>query len=350
MLMGIILKVKLPGRQSGGRMEIDMEKNTPVSLTSLQETVRLFDRKHMNTLQIRRYPTGMRRLDRALGGGISAGMYILGAIPNLGKSTFALQIAQNLSASGIPVLFFSMEMTKNRIASKAISRQLFKNGSPVRYSSDMLLNQNTFIDPEAWAQIDRARQEVQEETKNLYVIERTEHIGSGEDIVRICEQYMDELGPDKKPVVMVDYLQILSGRKDRDFVSDRAIVDNNIRVLTMLATRKKLPVVVISAFNRSNYMSEVSMEAFKESGAIEYSADVILGMQLGRVGSDGFDLNAEKARNPRDIQIVILKQRYGKSGNTLSFRYYPANDYFEEAEGNTGTDDFFPELPGRFLD
>ena len=58
----------------------------------------------------------------------------------------------------------------------------------------------------------------------------------------------------------------------------------------------------------------------------------------------------EKARNPRDIQIVILKQRYGKSGNTLSFRYYPANDYFEEAEGNTGTDDFFPELPGRFLD
>ena len=170
MLMGIILKVKLPGRQSGGRMEIDMEKNTPVSLTSLQETVRLFDRKHMNTLQIRRYPTGMHRLDRALGGGISAGMYILGAIPNLGKSTFALQIAQNLSASGIPVLFFSMEMTKNRIASKAISRQLFKNGSPVRYSSDMLLNQSTFIDPEAWAQIDRARQEVQEETKNLYVI------------------------------------------------------------------------------------------------------------------------------------------------------------------------------------
>ncbi len=319
-------------------------------LPSLKETVCLFDREHMGSLAIRRLSTGMKNLDDALGGGISPGLYVLGAIPNLGKSTFALQIAQNISAAGTPVLFFSMEMPKSRIAAKALNRQIFINTRNPRYSADLLLRRESASDTALWTQVEIARSRVAEECRNLYIIERDEQICSAQDILQIVERSMEELGPQQSPVVVVDYLQILSGGKAGGYMSDKAIVDANIRALTTLATQKKLPVMVISAFNRTNYQAQVSMEAFKESGAIEYSADVILGMQLHTVGSRKFNINREKAKNPRQIEIVLLKQRYGKSGHTLSFRYYPAHDYFEAAEDESVVDDFFPELPERSLD
>lgn len=321
-------------------------------IDSLDETVRLFKRKYIEGLAIHRVSTGIKSLDRALGGGVSAGLYVLGAIPNLGKSTFVLQIAQNISKSGTPVLFFSMEMSKKRIASKALSRQLFINTKNPRYSSDMILNEKAASDDALWEQMEKARKEVEEASKNLYIIERDEAVNSAKDIVDIVEQYLEEQEEEEKgnkPVIIIDYLQILSGGKDANLVSERNIVDYNIRELTRLAMEEELPVIVISSFNRTNYQVEVSMEAFKESGAIEYSADVIMGMQLSAVGSKGFDINKEKTKNPREIDIVILKQRYGRSGNKLSFEYYAANDYFKEI-GEETVDEFFPELPERRLD
>ena len=98
----------------------------------------------------------------------------------------------------------------------------------------------------------------------------------------------------------------------------------------MLATRKKLPVVVISAFNRSNYMSEVSMEAFKESGAIEYSADVLIGLQLAGVGGDKFDAEQAKRENPRKIEVKVLKNRNGPVVPSYLMYYYPADNLFVE--------------------
>ena len=321
-----------------------------VLLSSLEETVQSFERENIKKLAIRRVSTGMKSLDCVLGGGISAGLYVLGAIPNLGKSTFVLQIAQNISSSGTPVLFFSMEMTKKRIASKALSRQLFIDTRNPRYSSDLLLNENSVTDNALWKHMRNARREVEEACRNMYIIERNENVNSAQDIADVVEDYLDEQGEDNKPVVIVDYLQILSGNKENNFVSDRAIVDYNIRVLTTLAMRNQIPIIAISSFNRTNYQVEVSMESFKESGAIEYSADVIMGMQLSAVGSSKFDLNKEKMKNPRDIDIVILKQRYGQSGNKLSFKYYPVNDYFEECGKEEDVDDFFPEYPERRLD
>lgn len=319
-------------------------------LSSLNKTVGLFDRKHIHSMAIRRLSTGMKNLDNALGGGIRPGLYVLGAIPNLGKSTFVLQIAQNLSAQGTPVLFFSMEMPENRIASKALARQLFINTQTPRYTSDLLLNEESASDGEFWEQVDLAREQVAEECKNLYVIERSENISSAGEIARVVEQFMGTLESGQMPVVVVDSLQILSGEQNNTYWGDRAVVDSNIRTLTTLATQKKIPVFVISSFNRTNYQAPVSMEAFKESGSIEYSADVILGMQLSAVNSKHFNLNEEKAKSPRDIEIVVLKQRYGKSGSTLAFQYYPANDYFKEVGLDEESDDFFPELPERSLD
>jgi len=90
--------------------------------------------------------------------------------------------------------------------------------------------------------------------------------------------------------------------------------------------------IAISSFNRDNYKTTVSMESFKESGAVEYSSDVLLGLQLRGAGEKGFDATEEKKKNPRNVELIVLKNRNGSVGNKVCFQYYPMFNYFREAE------------------
>ncbi|MBR7083599.1 MAG: hypothetical protein IKI37_00220, partial [Oscillospiraceae bacterium] len=92
----------------------------------------------------------------------------------------------------------------------------------------------------------------------------------------------------------------------------------------------KIPVIGISSFNRENYKTAVNYASFKESGAIEYSSDVLIGLQLKGAGDKSFDVDAAKAKNPREIELVILKNRNGETGKKIAFRYFPMFNYFEE--------------------
>ncbi len=104
-----------------------------------------------------------------------------------------------------------------------------------------------------------------------------------------------------------------------------------------------IPVIVISSFNRDNYTAPVNLASFKESGAIEYSSDVLIGLQYD--GMDYQEGEAEKAREKRireimkdalvagskgeaqKIQVKILKHRNGSKGDTL-LDFYPMFNYF----------------------
>ena len=110
-----------------------------------------------------------------------------------------------------------------------------------------------------------------------------------------------------------------------------------------------LPVIGISSFNRQSYTDPVNMAAFKESGAIEYSSDVLIGLQFE--GMDYQDGEAENARNKRirelmraaadkgakgqaqQIQVKILKNRNGAKGDAL-LDFYPMFNFFADPEGS----------------
>ena len=72
------------------------------------------------------------------------------------------------------------------------------------------------------------------------------------------------------------------------------------------------------------------MQAFKESGAIEYSTDVLIGLQLMGTGADDFDVDEAKSRNPREIEAIILKNRNGRTGGKIGYNYYAMFNYFSE--------------------
>lgn len=64
--------------------------------------------------------------------------------------------------------------------------------------------------------------------------------------------------------------------------------------------------------------------------ALEYLSDVLIGLQLAGSGKKDFDANAEKKKDPREIELVVLKNRNGRTGDKIEFNYYPMFNLFAE--------------------
>ena len=72
------------------------------------------------------------------------------------------------------------------------------------------------------------------------------------------------------------------------------------------------------------------MTSFKESGAIEYSSDILIGLQLKGAGDPNFDVDEAKAKDEREIELVILKNRNGKTGVKMDYIFTSKFNLFEE--------------------
>jgi len=132
----------------------------------------------------------------------------------------------------------------------------------------------------------------------------------------------------RRPTVIVDYLQIVAPYNER--ATDKQNTDKAVLELKRISRDYKLPVVAISSFNRTSYKAEAMFEALKESGSIEYSADIVIGLQLHGAGKKDFNPTEEKRKDPRQVEAVILKNRQGRVGDKILFSYYPKFNYFKD--------------------
>lgn len=275
--------------------------------------------------------TGFFNLNDALDGGLYAGLYVIGAISSLGKTTFTLQMADAIAAAGHDVLIFSLEMAKKELIAKSISRLSFKGMKPgdktnelARSTRDLLSNVNR-NGPKQINIIKDALKQYAEYAGNIFIIE-----GLGDvDINRIKNTVAKHvLCRNKTPVVIIDYLQIIAPFEPK--ATDKQNTDKAVLELKRLSRDYDTPVLAISSFNRDNYKEAVNMASFKESGAIEYSSDVLLGLQFAGAGVKGADLEALKRKIPREVELKILKNRNGKTGECIAFDFYPMYNDFEE--------------------
>lgn len=278
-------------------------------------------------------PTGFSKLDSVLDGGLYEGLYIVGAISSLGKTTIITQIADQIAQAGTDVLIFSLEMARAEIMAKSISRHtlqsVLKSGGDIRNAKTArgITTGKRYID---YSQTERdlinsSIMEYSKYAQNIYISEGVGDIGA-EQIRETVKKHILFTG--KTPVVIIDYLQILAPYSER--ATDKQNTDKAVMELKRISRDYKTPVIGISSFNRANYKEAVTMEAFKESGAIEYSSDILIGLQLKGAGKKDFDANEAKRKDPREIELVILKNRNGRTGDSLSFNFYPLFNYFEE--------------------
>lgn len=278
-------------------------------------------------------PTGFKGLDTVLDGGLYEGLYIVGAISSLGKTTLITQIADQIAQAGHDVLIFSLEMARAEIMAKSISRhtlqQVLSSGGDIR-NAKTTRGITTGKRYENYSKTERelingAIVSYSQYAEHIYISEGIGDIGA-EQIRDTVKQHTLFTG--NTPVVIIDYLQILAPYSER--ATDKQNTDKAVMELKRISRDFKTPVIGISSFNRANYSVAVTMEAFKESGAIEYSSDVLIGLQLKGAGKKDFDANEAKKKSPREIELVILKNRNGSTGDKLGFRYYPLFNYFEE--------------------
>lgn len=325
---------------------------------SLNKTAELF-RKH-NSPEIYKtfIPTGFKRLDEMLGGGLTPGVHYIGAISSLGKSTFCLQMADSLAARGQKVVYASLEMKKIDLTAKLISMRTMlevaprfappgAHGSVDVRDPDVLNKAKSATDltnadraakntPDDWKLIEKCAETVAKHGENITILESMTRPMSVDDIELYLEGYVQKYGV--SPVVFVDYLQILAPSAAVERCTDKQVADYNVAKFRMLASKFNTPIIVISSFNRASYNEAVSMSDFKETGNIEYSADTLIGLQLKGAGTTNFNVNEAKKKYPREVELVILKQRYGRAGDTLDYLFTTTYNFFDElpASNNSG--------------
>lgn len=286
-------------------------------------------------------PTGFGALDAVLNGGLQPGsLYALGAVSSYGKTTLAVQIADHVAESGHGVLFVTIEQSAREIVAKSLSRIMSECGRA--YSAAEIASARRRSE---WGEADVVRMRDACEAYSagiaprLRIYEGTRQPSIG-DIAAIADAMAEHDG--EPPVIFIDYLQLLAAQNDRD--TDKRAVDRNVMSLRQMARDLKTPVFVISSLNRSSYSEGVTMDAFKESGAIEYGSDVLLGLQPKgmREHMEGVSdsrakreadklLRESKAGDTRECELVVLKNRNGRvPAKGLPLKFKPVASRFAD--------------------
>ena len=194
--------------------------------------------------------TGFNNLDQHQF--FSPGLYVIGATPAAGKTTFCWQLLEQLAERGEDCIYCSYEMSNIELFTKTATRRLFFRDKQTTLTA-------ADIRRGAWStQLDNVISEVANSKTNLQVLELQDE-SIDELLIRLKPLCLDK---QKAPVICLDYLQIVPSSKE----STKLGVDDSVRKLKKFQRDTNSTFIVISSFNRANYTQGVSFESFKESG------------------------------------------------------------------------------------
>lgn len=304
--------------------------------------------------------TGFKNLDEALNGGLYEGLYVIGAISGAGKTAFTMQIADNIAAAGEDVLIFALEMSRDELIARSLSRislllDLEQNGSSKIARDHHSIRRGDIVGASQKRLTLAAAQKYRNEIgQHIFINEGVGDI----DISFIKSKVKRHIKlKGRPPVLIVDYLQILAADEEDDLKrrTDKQIMDKAVLELKRLSRDHHIPIISISSFNRDNYSEPVNMASFKESGAIEYTATAVMGLQFpfmeyrkdnnGQWETDTYRKKriseevdkqkmAKKNGEPLMIECKMCKYRDGAEINTY-FSFYPKFMYYKEAAAPT---------------
>lgn len=321
--------------------------NTAMERLNVQDPAYVAERIFTLTDAVDPIPTGFNFLDQMFDGGIRPGSLIaLGALSSMGKTTLVLNIADNVASQGYPVLFVSIEQRATELVAKSLSA-IMKSYTVDQFSPSSLeirsaKRRSTWSDERTYKLCEATNYYTNTIAPNLRILE-----GNGrpkvEDIANIAAHMTAQYGI--PPLVIIDYLQLLAYPSERD--TDKTATDKNVLALRQLAggqftSGQKLTVIVISSINRTSYNDVITLESFKESGAVEYGADILLGLQPNNMEekiSNGEGTRCENARKlyadtknelVRAVEVTMLKNRGGRATGQVSFLYNAVNDRFRD--------------------
>jgi cytochrome c556 len=243
------------------------------------------------------HPYGISSLDEFTGLR-NATLNILAARPSVGKTALALDVAYRAAESGIPVYFFSLEMSRQQLWRRLICRAASVN------LTKMIKGQLT---PQDWEKLEAAQKDISDRNFPLFVDD------SSRDIRKIMDTAWDLIEQHGPGIVIVDYLGLLDWYKGEQ---EYAGTTRNSKESKLLAKALNIPVLMLHQFNRQGDDMSIGAETFdawlRSSGQIEQDADVILYI-LG-----------DKGPGIKEREIVIQKERDREAGHRIILEFDPS--------------------------
>ena len=308
------------------------------------------DREHIKT--------GFKQLDNAVNRGLTTGLYIIGAKAGTGKTAFILQVSDYIARTqNKKVLFFSLEQGKNALFNRRIARITFehlkaktkeeiKNGREYKepdaeefnyvadfqavefYGEDFKKNEKRNRN------IYNAIETFKTYAKNVFTIDNINTVEDIENIVMSC------ISQGEKPIVFIDYLQILkpSNKAEVNKYEERQIINLCITKLKELSIKNNLIIFLVSSLNRQN--KEIEIKSYSGSSGIEFNAEFAGTLLIDKKFYNAQSEEEErrkiqeimKDRHYKRLILSILKQKDGISGIDIKLKLYAPYYYYEEVE------------------
>jgi replicative DNA helicase len=297
-------------------------------------------------------PTGFVELDKRLSGLHPGDLYIVAARPGMGKTSFVLNVAVNVAQArlvetdsgleaerpGVGVVFFSLEMPREQLASRVLAAEARVDVSRIR---------NGQIRGEDWNKLTEAAAMLGRMPLWIDDTPAISLLDLRAKIRRLQSEIGRERGEGPKAerlgVVVIDYLQLMTGRRDAG--SREQEISEISRGLKQLAKEMKVAVIALSQLNRSVETRTAKdkrpqLSDLRESGAIEQDADTIM-----FIYRDDY-YNRDSLEVGR-AEIIVAKQRNGPTGQ-VKVRFEASCTRFDNlAEGDYEPDQY-DDFEGAF--
>lgn len=259
----------------------------------LLETFERIEFLHANQGKISGIPSGYPDLDRMTSGFQKSDLIIVAARPSVGKTAFALNIAQNVAArSGEPVAIFSLEMSAAQLAQRMLCAE--SNIDSHKFRTGMMADDD-------WEKLTMAISTLSEAP--IYI---DDSAGTTVyDIRSKCRRLKAERGIG---IVLVDYLQLINSHRPRE--NRQQEISEISRSLKNLARELDCPVIALSQLSRSVEQRQDKrplLSDLRESGSLEQDADIVAFLYR----EDYYDPDTDKQNI---IEIIVGKQRNGPTG------------------------------------
>jgi replicative DNA helicase len=251
--------------------------------------------------------TGIRDFDQVTGGLRGGQLTIVAGRPAMGKSALMLNMADNMSRRGVPVVYFSLEMPANELAARVVLSRAETNTEIIR---------NGFLTASMKSRIMDAATQFSSEP--LYVDDR-----GGLTLLDIRGRARLAVRRWGVKAIFVDYLQLVSHSGAQSRENEVGFVSRGLKAMSM---ELGIPVVAAAQVNRqaeNRSDNRPKLSDLRESGSIEQDADIV-----ALVHRPAYYAVQDQEPDPQDAELIVAKHRAGRTG-TLNLTWRPSLTRFE---------------------
>jgi replicative DNA helicase len=242
--------------------------------------------------------TGLGPLDDVLSGGLRPGLAICGGIPGVGKTAFGLQLTLGAARAGTPAVYLSAEQHPDELLTRLLAAEVNR---PVV----QLLDGDPNVIAAAFEVLDQM-------PLHLVYVEgdRPSAGGSVKALTKVIDEVAELHG--SAPFTCVDYLQRLSAGDASDKDELRVAIGKVSSGLSKLVREREISLLAISSLNRASYAKEKpSLDSFKETGNIEFDADVAMILKRPEPAKDQDQKKTKVSSHLSPVELWVVKNRSG---------------------------------------